>query len=272
MTNPSAEHGKSVSFERIAPVYDSTRRMSDQVCIEISREIFAEAGSREGMLIADIGAGTGRFSIPLMIRGCRVIGVDLSPAMLRLMLSKLRREWLSSLQPIVADAQNLPFRSNYFDAALCFQVLHLIQNWHKVVSEIQHILRVDAPLVIGESVRTGINAEINEKYKEIRDKHGYHYRRLGAANMEEALRYLRTSGCSASEPEDHSWVGRMTVNSVLQGLADKVYSGTWNVPDEDHHAIIQELREWANDRYTNLEISREVTSEFTLSFVRPSKP
>jgi ubiquinone/menaquinone biosynthesis C-methylase UbiE len=271
LTNPGEGREESLSFERIAPVYDSTRRMSEEVCIEISREVRTEAGNREGMLIVDIGAGTGRFSIPLMIRGCRVVGVDLSPGMLRLMLSKVRREWLSSLQPVVADAQNLPFRSDSFDATLCFQVLHLIQNWHTVITEIQHILHEDAPLVVGESVRSGINAEVNEKYKEIKGKHGYNYKRLGAGNMEEALKYLRGIGWSTSEPENHSWVGRMTVNSILQGLADKVYSGTWNVPDEDHHLIIQELREWANKRYNNLEISREVSSEFRISFVRFSK-
>jgi ubiquinone/menaquinone biosynthesis C-methylase UbiE len=245
--------------------------MSDEVCIEISREIFSEAGSRERMLIADIGAGTGRFSIPLLIRGCRVVGVDVSRAMLKLMISKIRPEWLSNLQPVVADAQNLPLRSNYFDAALCFQVLHLIQNWRLVIGEIQRILHDSAPIAIGESTRTGINAEVNEKYKEIRNKHGHQYRRLGASDMEEVLKYMRSSGWSASESEDHSWVGRMTVNSIIQGLADKVYSGTWNVPDDDHHEIIQELRDWANKRYNNLEISREVTSEFKLSFVRRSK-
>lgn len=272
LVNPSTERGGVVSFERIAPVYDSTRRMSDEVCIEISREIFSEAGSREGILVADIGAGTGRFSIPLVIRGCRVVGVDVSRGMLRLMLSKLRREWLSRLQPVVADAQNLPFRPSCFDAALCFQVLHLIQNWHLVIGETQRILREDAPLAIGESIRAGINAEVNEKYKELRGKHGYQYKRLGASDMEEALKYLRGGGWSTSEPEDHSWVGHMTINSIIQGLADKVFSGTWNVPDEDHYGIIQELREWANKRYNNLEISREVSSEFRLAFVRPPKP
>jgi SAM-dependent methyltransferase len=246
--------------------------MSDEVCIEISREVFSEAGGKDGMLIADIGAGTGRFSIPLMIRGCRVVGVDVSPGMLRLILSKLKPEWLSNLQPVVADAQNLPFKSNCFDAALCFQVLHLIQNWHLVIDEIQRILCEDSPLAIGESIRTGISAEVNQKYKEIRGKHGYDYRRLGASDMEEVLKYLRGSGWMTSESEDHSWVGRMTINSIIQGLSDKVFSGTWNVPDEDHHMIIQELREWANERYNNMEISREVTSEFKLSFVRPPKP
>jgi hypothetical protein len=60
----------------------------------------------------------------------------------------------------------------------------------------------------------------------------------------------------------------MSINSIIQGLIDKLYSGTWNVPDEAHLGIIQELREWANERYNNLEVSREVSAEFKLAFVR----
>ncbi|WXG43933.1 MAG: methyltransferase domain-containing protein [Promethearchaeati archaeon SRVP18_Atabeyarchaeia-1] len=271
MANSGIQHQGTLSFERIAPVYDSTRRMSDEVCIEVSREVFSEAGSGEGMSVVDIGAGTGRFSVPLAVRGFRVVGVDVSKEMLRLMLSKLRREWLCRLQPVVADAQNLPFRDKCFNAALCFQVLHLIQNWHLVASEAGRVLRDGAPMAIGESIRTGVSAEVNEKYKEIRGKHGFHYRRLGVSDIEEAIKYLRGSGWTVSDPETHSWVGHVTINSIIQGLADKVYSGTWNVPDEAHHEIIEQLRDWANKRYNNLDISREVASEFRLAFARSSK-
>lgn len=156
LANSGIQHQGTLSFERIAPVYDSTRRMSDEVCIEVSREVFSEAGSGEGMSVVDIGAGTGRFSVPLAVRGFRVVGVDVSKEMLRLMLSKLRREWLCRLQPVVADAQNLPFRDKCFNAALCFQVLHLIQNWHLVASEAGHVLHDGAPMAIGESIRTGV--------------------------------------------------------------------------------------------------------------------
>jgi hypothetical protein len=110
---------------------------------------------------------------------------------------------------------------------------------------------------------------VNDEYVEIRTKKGYEHRRVGAQDISEAISYLRSIGCLVpEEPEKHSWVGHMTINSIIQGLADKVYSRTWNVPDDVHLAIIQELRDWANKRYNNLEISREVSSEFKLAFIR----
>jgi ubiquinone/menaquinone biosynthesis C-methylase UbiE len=269
LANPEAERGETITFERVAPVYDSTRRMSDEVCIEITREIVEEADSKAGTLIADLGTGTGRFSIPLAMRGCRVVGLDVSLGMIRVMLSKIRKDWRSRLQPLVADARSLPFRSNSLDAVLCFQIFHLIHGWHSVIADVRRTLVKDGLLAVGESIRKGISAEVNSQYKEIRDKRGYGYRRVGAQDIDEVLSYLQSNGCSVpEEPEKQSWVGRMSINSIIQGLADKVYSGTWNVPDEAHLGIIQELREWANERYNNLEISREVSAEFKLAFVR----
>jgi len=265
------ETGRSVplSFERVAPVYDATRRMSDAVCIEVSREICLEAGNREGMLVADIGAGTGRFSVPLTVRGCRVVGVDISGEMLRVMLSKLNPSFRCRLQPVVADAQYMPFRSNCFDAALCFQVLHLIQDWRSVTTEVQRTLIKGGLLAVGESARRGLTAEIGDAYKEIRAKHGYPYKRPGAGSIEEVLDYLRNRGyTTSSEPEKHTWVGHMTISSIIRGLEDKVYSGTWNVPQDPHHEVILELREWARKRYSNLELSRETESEFKIGFAR----
>lgn len=269
MVNPEAERRETMTFERVAPVYDSTRRMSQEIGVEITREICEEAGNREGMLIADLGAGTGRFSIPLAIRGCRVVGVDLSLGMIRIMISKIRSDWRTRLQNVVADVRNLPFRPNVLDAALCFQVLHLIREWHSVIADVHRTLFEGGLLAIGESFRTGISSEVNDKYREIKAKHGYEHRRVGAQDIDEVISYLRSNRCLVpEEPEKHTWVGRMTINSTIQGLADKVYSGTWNVPDDVHLGIIQELREWANKRYNNLEMSREVSSEFKLAFVR----
>jgi hypothetical protein len=122
---------------------------------------------------------------------------------------------------------------------------------------------------VGESLRTGISAEVNDEYAEIRTKHGFEHKRVGAQDIDEVISYLRGNGCLVpEEAEKHSWVGRMTINSIIQGLADRVSSGTWSVPDDDHMEIIQELRDWANKRYNDLEISREVSSEFKLAFAR----
>jgi ubiquinone/menaquinone biosynthesis C-methylase UbiE len=269
LVNPEAERDGTITLERVAPVYDSTRRMSDETCSEITREIVEEAGNREGLLIGDLGAGTGRFSIPLVMRGCRVIGVDISLGMIRVMLSKIRSDSRLRLQAVVADVRNLPFRSHVLDVALCFQVLHLVPDWHSVIADVHRTLVEGGLFSVGESLRMGISAEVNDEYGEIRTKQGFEHRRAGAQDIDEVISYLRSTGCLVpEEPEKHSWVGRMTVNSIIQGLADRVYSGTWSVPDDTHIEIIQELRDWANKRYNDLEISREVSSEVKLAFVR----
>jgi SAM-dependent methyltransferase len=219
------------------------------------------------MVLADMGAGTGRFSIPLAIRGCRVVGVDISSGMLHIMLSKLNPESRSRLQPIAADAEWFPLRPSSFDAVVCFQLLHLIKDWRSVIKEVQRTLVKGGLLALGESVGGGFQAEVIDAYKDIRAKHGYPYKRLGAGSLREVLDYLRGEGYSASsDPDVHNWVGHMTIDSIIQGMEEKVYSRTLDVPQDVHREIVLELREWARKRYNNLELPRETESEFKVGF------
>jgi hypothetical protein len=51
-------------------------------------------------------------------------------------------------------------------------------------------------------------------------------------------------------------------------MEEKVYSRTWDVPQDAHREIILELREWTRKRYSNLELPRETESEFRVGFAR----
>lgn len=79
-----------------------------------------------GAEVLDIGCGTGRTTIPLSQMGYRVVGIDLSPAMIR------RAEALSAgLDPqyLVMDATDLRFPDGTFDVALfSYNGIELIQG------------------------------------------------------------------------------------------------------------------------------------------------
>lgn len=74
------------------------------------------------LTIVDIPCGTGRLSEVLVDMGFRVIGVDISPAMLEVARRKLAgRE--DRFETVVCDARRLPQLGRHFDAALCARVL-----------------------------------------------------------------------------------------------------------------------------------------------------
>src|SRR5262245_65321844 len=75
----------SVSFERAADVYDRTR-LTDPDALATALDVL------EGVLppgrVLEIGAGTGAIAVPLARRGRRVVGLDVSAAMLQRLRAK----------------------------------------------------------------------------------------------------------------------------------------------------------------------------------------
>lgn len=85
--------------------------------------------------ILDIGAGTGRLSIPLIEYGADVVLYDASREMLRFANEKaLNKDFEPNL--IVGDAHNLPFRDKSFEHVLAFRILMHLVNWKMTLSEI----------------------------------------------------------------------------------------------------------------------------------------
>ena len=75
---------------------------------------------REGLVVLDVGCGTGT-QLGLYARpGCRLVGIDPSPAMLELARLKLG----ASAELLSADAARMPFADGTFDLVSVTFVLH----------------------------------------------------------------------------------------------------------------------------------------------------
>ncbi len=75
---------------------------------------------REGMEVLDVGCGTGIQLASYRQAGCRVTGIDASPAMLEV----ARRRLGAGASLIVGDAARMPYPDQAFDLVLAATVLH----------------------------------------------------------------------------------------------------------------------------------------------------
>jgi SAM-dependent methyltransferase len=104
-------------------------------------ELLVREGDLAGRRVLDIGCGTGRAAEALVERGSRVWGVEPEPEM-----AALARGRVSTVK--VAPAERLPFKDGWFERALMWLVVHLVDR-PKAFGEAARVLRPDGRLAIG---------------------------------------------------------------------------------------------------------------------------
>jgi ubiquinone/menaquinone biosynthesis C-methylase UbiE len=98
--------------------------------------VFTTLPDVQGWKVADIGAGTGRITIPFLEAGASVSACDASVPMLEVLKEKIKSP---SLQVFAVDAHQLQFDDQSFDCAVSFRLLLHVVDWKKVMSEICRI-------------------------------------------------------------------------------------------------------------------------------------
>ena len=103
-------------------------------------------------LILDIATGTADFAVAAtMIKGVKVIGIDISEGMLEVGQKKIERKKLTdTINLIKADSENLPFENDKFDAAIVGFGVRNFENLKKGLAEIKRVLKPGAVFYVLE--------------------------------------------------------------------------------------------------------------------------
>lgn len=117
----------------------------------------------EARLVVDLGCATGAALRPLAkrFRGARVVGVDLTPAMVARAVR--RGGWLSKISAICADARALPFDDDSVDVVFANQLLPWFDEPASVLREVARVLR-DGGLFLFASLGPDSLAEIERAF------------------------------------------------------------------------------------------------------------
>jgi ubiquinone/menaquinone biosynthesis C-methylase UbiE len=253
---------QSISFDRAAGYYDETRRLPE----EIGDQIAASAAGLlpAGARVLEIGIGTGRISIPLLRRGLRVSGVDLSILMMKRLVAKLADA--TALPALIqADATRLPLRPACYQAVFAVHVFHLIAGWQQAAGEIKRVLAPQGALFIGQSRRDLDSplAKIREQWSRMIGDLVVKEPRPGVRDTEELDAYLRALGAQIRTWDAAQWQTLTSLEETIRQLEAGVYSSTWRLPAETLHTCAASLRAWAREQYGDLDRPLRNSMRFT---------
>jgi ubiquinone/menaquinone biosynthesis C-methylase UbiE len=133
-------------FDTVAPQWDAMRRrfFGDGV----GKAAIEAAGIGPGMIVADVGTGTGFLAERALEAGARVVGIDFSDAM----LAEVRTRFAG--RPFEArrgDTAALPLERGEVDAVLGNMVLHHADDPPAAIREMTRVLKPGGRLVITDA-------------------------------------------------------------------------------------------------------------------------
>jgi ubiquinone/menaquinone biosynthesis C-methylase UbiE len=131
-------------YERWAPNYDHA---PNPLLAREERHLLALLGDVRNRRILDLATGTGRWLERLMQRRAESgVGLDCSNAMLRV----ARRKCAITGRLVRATCESLPFRSAWFDLAICSFAVGHIRDLKSMVGELARVMKPGADLFVSD--------------------------------------------------------------------------------------------------------------------------
>ena len=106
-----------------------------------------------GMVVADIGAGTGYLSrrmAPLVMPGGKIIALDLQPEMVNILQAGVKRSGLSQIEVKLGTVDDIKLPKNSVDMAIMVDVYHELAYPYEVMSSIMQALKPRGRIVFVE--------------------------------------------------------------------------------------------------------------------------
>ena len=130
-------------YKRTAKLYDTLFEPLNKGLRAIGMKLFPP---KEGMLVLDVGCGTGIHLERYQKAGCKVFGIDQSPSMLQVARNRLG----VSANLHMGDASNMPYSDNKFDLIIMSTVLHEMPSAVRsaVINESKRTLKEDGRVLL----------------------------------------------------------------------------------------------------------------------------
>src|SRR5215217_9467913 len=132
------------TYARWAPIYD----LVFGAIFERGRLAAIEAAERIGGRILEVGVGTG-ISLPDYSRSNRIVGLDISEAMLRKALQRVAEHKLDNVETLaVMDAANLALPDASFDVVVAQYVITTVPDPEGTLDEFVRVVRPGGEIIL----------------------------------------------------------------------------------------------------------------------------
>jgi len=174
------------------------------------REILRLSHLQNGIKILDVACGSGALSLKLAKKGCQAHGIDMSTYSIE------RATCLGGKRDchfVVADTEQLPYKSKSFDRVVCSSSLEHFSNAVKALKEMNRVLKPNGIVVLTTDSSSYPMEET------LRSKHRSRFNVVNYYNLEEISHMFESSGFKLLS-------NKYLINSVLTSFFYRLFVKT----------------------------------------------
>lgn len=271
---PEGDDSMSINYDWSADYYDDLHGFPPHTSEKIADTIVSVAAPGSATRFLELGIGTGRVGLPLIKRGYRYHGIDLSWRMMERLRAKLAPETRPLL--VQGNVTQLPYQAESFDAILAVHVLDVVSNWRAALDEMLRVLRSGG--VFMQSTRWSSKGSLNwwmrHKLSDVVAELGAETKRPGVQDPEDIDARLQALGATMTEVTAAEWTSRsVSAEMILEQFARRMYVNTVSVPDDILKSALTRLRELVCQQYGTVDYTEPEKHRFSLHVFRfPNVP
>ena len=134
-------------WDKLAGNYDSfINDMFNKTYSSVLENIDSELNAND--IVLEIGTGTGIISFSVCSKVSSIFATDLSPEMIRIARQKQQEKNIKNIDFQIQDSYHLTFADKSFDAVIACNLLHLLYNPSKPVTEVKRVLKDNGVFIV----------------------------------------------------------------------------------------------------------------------------
>ena len=119
---------------------------------ENSTQLVKNLDIKPGMIIADIGAGSGYYTVRVskLLTGGKIYAVDVQQEMIDFLNNRIKKEKLSNVETVLGDEQKVPLPPSSIDLMFLVDVYHEFAYPYEMSKSMMSALKPDGKLILVE--------------------------------------------------------------------------------------------------------------------------
>jgi len=111
-------------------------------------EILKAVDPKPDWVAADLGCGSGYFTVPLSRMVRKVYGIDVQKEMLAFLEQKIERQKIENIEPMLSKPDEIPLENNSVDLLISVNTLHEFGDREKMIRKMRRVVKKGGRLLI----------------------------------------------------------------------------------------------------------------------------